>query len=298
MGGFEELEGNLIKMVLSFPPEVFGRLEPELYLQRHVENGIRPSGNRQFEEFRALKVQVGNIKNTIGSSLVRAGGSTVVCGITAGVTETMGGGGVYPNVEIIRGSTRSGPPTEEEMILSQQCYDVLTEVFKDKRELFAVPGLAEKELVLNATVQVLSRTGPCFDLVWAAVTLALKNTVLPSLSVDVDTKSVSYDTEQPGTALKDKYNFDQHSASFGVVEVPSQETAVLLADVDGETEEGCVKSRLNVVSSGDGTLRRVSLTVADSTASAGRKGISITKKEIQSALRLARQRSVNLSNQF
>lgn len=286
-------------MVLSFPPDVFARLEPEIYLQRHIENGIRPSGARRFEDFRPIKAQLGNIKNTIGSALVRAGDSTVVCGITAGVTETIDGGGIYPNVEIIRGSTRSGPPTEEEMILSQQCYDLLTEVFKDKQTLFDIPELEnQKRIVMNATVQVLSRTGPCFGLVWTAITLALKNTVLPKLSVDIDTKAVSYNKDEPGLALGDKYSFDQYSSSFGLVETPSQESPTLLADIDGDTEEACIKSRMCVVSNSDGTLNRVSLTVADSTASAGHKGISVTKKDIQSALQLARQRSSQLSNQF
>jgi exosome complex component RRP43 len=62
-------------MVLSFPPDVFARLEPEIYLQRHIENGIRPSGARRFEDFRPIKAQLGNIKNTIGSALVRAVGA-------------------------------------------------------------------------------------------------------------------------------------------------------------------------------------------------------------------------------
>lgn len=284
-------------MVLSFPPEVFGRLEPEIYLQRHLENGLRPSGNRSFETFRPIHSQTGNIKNTIGSSLVRAGGSIIVCGITAGTTETIDGAGVYPNVEIVRGSARSGPPTEEEMVLSQQCYELLNQVFKDKQEVFDIPEIEDKKLVFNVTIQVLSRTGPCFDLVWNGILLALKTTTVPKLTVNIDTREVNYDNDksEQGINLGERYNFDQHSSSFGMVELRNYDdptkpnSTVLLADIDGATEEACIKSRVNVVGNKDGELNKVSITVAESTASGGNQGISLTKNDIKRALDLAKK---------
>lgn len=68
-------------MVLSVPPDVFALLEPLIYLLRHIENGIRPSG-----------AQLGNIKNTFGSALVGAvgaGHSTLLLKIQLAVSMCM-----------------------------------------------------------------------------------------------------------------------------------------------------------------------------------------------------------------
>lgn len=118
---------------------------------------------------------------------------------------------VYPVVEIERG--RAGPPTDEEMILSQSLYETLLNakvlpkesldidlglktLDKDNNEVVVYP---QKDLdidlagfkpskkysfVLYAYIQVFSRSGPLFDTVWLALISALKSTKLPFVYFD------------------------------------------------------------------------------------------------------------------
>lgn len=83
---------------------IFQRLHPRVYLDRFVQEGIRPDG-RDFAEWRDVSINVGaslclhhpissntqilqgSITTANGSSLVRMGKTTVVCGVKAEIAE-------------------------------------------------------------------------------------------------------------------------------------------------------------------------------------------------------------------
>lgn len=345
---------------LWFPASTFARIEPELYLARHLAQGVRPGSNRGFHEFRDVTVQTGSLGNTdttkdnssnkynstraytVGSSVVRSGGTSVACGIVAGTTSTVGGGGVYPNIEILRGGFNSAPSTEE-MVLSQRVYEVLKAVLgSDDRtgnfniRLVGESGSDEDEdeskseqfgetttttlkgqwLVLTAHVQVLSRAGPPFDLVWRAVISALQDVQLPffKLDEDDDRKLICLGTPTTNDGPRFKFpsgKFDILSSTFGVTDIEHEEQGfessstgtgkpILLADLDGEIEESCVKSTINVVcdqSQGgkdkSTTLYGVSIGVVGTSSLRGTdvgEGLQIQRELISRALALARSR--------
>lgn len=286
---------------LSFPSDVFERLEPDIYLKRHLELGLRPSALRKLDEFRNTTVHLGtlNTESTIGSAVMRMGGTTVICGITAGITESLDGGGIYPNVEIVRGGSRSGPPSEEEMILSQRVYQLLLEsgiYEKDLHNFEIQKGIDDKFLVLSASIQVLSRTGPCFDIVWNCIIAALKNSKIPYMSFDVDLNDIICDKDQPPRSLNfpsDK-GLGLFSSTFGITETEDNKN-VVIADLEGSTEEACITSRINIVGNSNGELTGVSITVSGGNGVFSKdEAINLTKSEILHALTVARNRSAQL----
>ncbi|ANB12764.1 Rrp43p [Sugiyamaella lignohabitans] len=283
---------------LSFPPEVFARLEPDIYLQRHLELGLRPSGLRAFDEFRKATIQASEpLPGTLGSAVISVGGTTVVCGITGGITEQKGKHGVYPNVEVIRG-TRNGPPTQEEMVISQRAFQLLNNTDYIDPVNFVIPGAEKtKWLVLSASVQVLSRTGPCFDAVWTAIITALKNTRIPQMEVDPDTKQVVSDlsTVSPLKLSDESASLDQFSSTFAIGEVQKDQKTVVIADIEGETEEACLNSRINVVTSPSGLLTGLTIAVTSSNATGINKGIQVSREHIQTVLASARKRASELA---
>ncbi|EER32565.1 hypothetical protein CTRG_04236 [Candida tropicalis MYA-3404] len=117
---------------VSFPPEVLARIAPDVSLQRHLSIGIRPN-LRNFTEFKPIEVSTttqfqDNNDNVFGSSIIKSGSTTIINTITLGITENFYNkqpeySTVYPCVEILRG--RSGAPTDEEMILSQDLFDTI-----------------------------------------------------------------------------------------------------------------------------------------------------------------------------
>uniref|UniRef100_A0A060T8H5 Ribosomal RNA-processing protein 43 n=1 Tax=Blastobotrys adeninivorans TaxID=409370 RepID=A0A060T8H5_BLAAD len=310
---------------LSFPPDVFSKLEPELYLQRHLAQGLRPS-NRGLLEFRDTKVQQGSVKGEyiVGSSVLRSGGSIVVCGISAGITSSTGGAGIYPNVEVVRGGgSRNSPPNEEEMILSQRIYELLrTEHIMDHtKHLFEIPGVEDQWVVLNASVQVLSRSGPVLDAAWNAVVAAIRSIRMPPLEYDPDRQTAFFktnddnhnndddDSMQVDPTPQPHESLDVFSSSYGIAELRNdiglgdhqqhedqrQSSVALVADVEGETEEACMPSTINIVRGTDGLLHGATISLCDSTASGGNNGIKLTRRHIQSALQGAKAHSEQLA---
>lgn len=124
-----------------FPPAVLARISPELTLQRHLAQGLRPC-LREFTEFRETVVSEGSMADVgtdavVGSSVIKHGDCHAFCGITLGVSEVNSAEdefappepesskytSVYPIVEVARG--RQGAPSDEEQILSQKLYNYI-----------------------------------------------------------------------------------------------------------------------------------------------------------------------------
>ncbi|CCD22230.1 exosome non-catalytic core subunit RRP43 NDAI_0A00720 [Naumovozyma dairenensis CBS 421] len=146
---------------ISFPPEVFARISPELSLQRHLALGLRPS-LRRFDEFRDIEINEDSLSrfnashmmnedsqnNILGSNVLKCGKTFVITSITGGIIEDTSTSldevdigekelldiveqedslnkytSVYPVVEVERG--RVGACTDEEMTVSQKLFDSL-----------------------------------------------------------------------------------------------------------------------------------------------------------------------------
>lgn len=340
---------------LWFPARTFARIEPELYLARHLVHGRRPGTSRSFDAFRPVTIQQGSLtpsasssqrgsSATIGSSVVRAGLTVVSCGIVAGTTSTPGAGGVYPNVEIQRGGFNSAPSIEE-MCVSQRVLEVVRAVGfpaanfgvrlagpasssssgtqqKNKERKDSGETVDGQWLVLTAHVQVLSRGGPPFDLVWRAVMAALRDTKLPLFEVDADDNRIfACVGNEFGPGFEFPGSGEIVSSTFGVAEVRPEELpsisdstlseaeskVVVVADLDGEIEESCIASTINVVaenvptttsstkseSNDKGYLYGVSISVVGAQSLRGGDvgaGLQIQREQIKRAIRLARNR--------
>lgn len=338
-----------------FPPQVLSRIAPDILLQRHLAEGIRPS-LRDFDQFRSFESTPGTFNDlgtnsVIGLATVRNGDAFAFCGITLGVVETnktpeffdsdktdQEFASVYPVVEITRG--RTGAPTDEEMILSQTLYDTIFhlkliplllllvspgyEISEDGSKLIILYSedidenkdsefiqrlnLTRKAFryVLYAHIKVFSRSGPLFDLVHYATVEALKNVTLPRLyladsGIDPNIRIPVRSRGNFGhlTQAEDRFFLDNRkelalplvlstqravSSSFGVVEYNTSKASetLLLADLEGEAEEHCAESKINVVACGE-KLTHVSVVGG---------GANVSLDTIQAALQLASRRSI------
>lgn len=246
--------------MLQFPPEVFARLEPDLYFQRHIQQGVRPAGLRALDEFRPVSLEIGStvLPQCIGSSVLRVGETTILCGLTAGTSQTPGA--LYTNVEIMRGS-RSGPPTLEEMTVSQRLFqlangtdlvDKQNYIVVDELEAMTEPtgmaatndldnmdvdtegdldedrdrNVAQREIVgvkylsIIAHIQVLSRSGPVIDTAWNALVAALHSAKLPIVYIDPTSREVCIDDSDSSklSPLRLGSAAQSYSSTFGVYE--------------------------------------------------------------------------------
>lgn len=217
----------------AFPPNVLARIAPDVSLQRHLLLGIRPC-LRVFDEFRPLLATTGSLNShgpnlVMGLSTVKNGDTHILCEITLGIielnnpdellsssSENTNYSSVYPVVEVARG--RTGAPSDEEMILSQQLYNhvlhlrvlplsslrmvpgyqivdetngTTTIVYPDDssmdktdlESLSSTINITKKnfKFVLYAHIKVFSRSGPLFDAVHYALMQALQDVKLPRI---------------------------------------------------------------------------------------------------------------------
>lgn len=340
---------------ISFPPSVLDRLAPDISLQRHLNLGLRPC-LRNFNEFKPLDVSTGNLQelegnSTVGSSIVKNGNTTVICGITLGVIETPKSSifestdseasytSVYPVVEISRG--RSGAPTDEEMILSQKLYEtILHSKIITTKSLEANPGMAIANddgnleiiypgseetseifnnikcysFVLYAHLKVFSRSGPLFDVCHTSLINALKNTKLPKVYVQDSFNNIKVPIRSRGNfghlsksndVLIDgneslmydlPLNHDQigFASSFGIIELESNSTnnmdvdskSVILADLEGDSEESECLSKANIIINKDNShMKHVSIIGG---------GANVDIETIKKCIQIAKLRSMNV----
>ncbi|PAV21441.1 ribosomal S5 domain 2 [Pyrrhoderma noxium] len=176
---------------IELQAETFRRLHPRAYLERFLSEGFRPDG-REIADWRDVSVNVGSISTADGSSLVRLGDTTIVCGVKAEIAEpdldTPNSGFLVPNLDlpaICSPKFKPGPPVDEAQVLSERLYDAL--ISTDTVPLSSLciqPGRAAWVLYVDATC--INYDGNVFDAALLAMTAALKNTRLPKARYDVD----------------------------------------------------------------------------------------------------------------
>lgn len=178
---------------IDLQAETFRRLHPRAYLERFLNEGFRPDG-REIGDWRDASVNVGSITTADGSSLVRIGETTIICGVKAEIAEpdldTPNAGFLVPNLDlpaICSPKFKPGPPMDEAQVLSERLYEAL--ISSDTIPLTSLciqPGRAAWVLYIDATC--INYDGNVFDAALLAMTSALKNTRLPKARYDEDLK--------------------------------------------------------------------------------------------------------------
>ncbi|KIJ64950.1 hypothetical protein HYDPIDRAFT_153849 [Hydnomerulius pinastri MD-312] len=171
---------------------IFQRLHPHAYLDRFLAEGVRPDG-REPGEWRDVSVNVGSITTADGSALVRMGGTTIVCGVKAEISEpeldAPDRGFIVPNLDlpaICSPKFKPGPPSEEAQVLSERLNEVLASSNTlPLSTLCIAPGQAVWCLYVDATC--INYDGNAFDATLLAMVAALGNTTLPEAKFDPDT---------------------------------------------------------------------------------------------------------------
>lgn len=181
---------------------------------------------------------------------------------------------------------------------------VYPEQDSDLLSLSSTVNITKKKykFVIYAHISVVSRTGPLFDLVHYALISALRNTELPKVyladsGIDPNvrvpvrsrgnfghlTQSSSLFCVDANPAIKYPLALSGPdiavSSTFGVVDLDG--SVVMLADLEGEAEEYCAESKINVVSTGK-VLKHVSVAGG---------GANVTLDTLRKAVRIANKRT-------
>lgn len=154
-----------------------------------------------------------------------------------------------------------------------------------------IPSFNNKKaysFVLYAHLKVFSRSGPLFDLCYNALVNALSDVKLPRVYVGDTSDQIKVPVRSRGNfghlsggdnlfidaneSLRYPMTLDDEqigiSSSFGVinlevdenVELEKPKVLIILADLEGDSEESCVTSKINIVTNRDGDkLKSVSI---------------------------------------
>ncbi|KAM0792880.1 hypothetical protein ACM66B_002642 [Microbotryomycetes sp. NB124-2] len=211
----------------TLTPALFKRLHPRPFLDKFLEQQLRPDGRRaggsqqQHEQYRDVSVNVGSISTAPSSALVRFGQSTLVCGITLETAPpdiaTPNQGFIVPNVDLsplCSGRFRPGPPSDEAQALATRLRDILmASNAVPLSSLVIEPGKAA--FVVYLDVVCLNYDGGILDAAVLACSAALRNLKLPKATWDADTQTVVCESDQESTPLP--VVSVPISVSFGVV---------------------------------------------------------------------------------
>ncbi|GAB1519547.1 hypothetical protein RhiTH_002615 [Rhizoctonia solani] len=170
----------------------FQRLHPRTYFERFIAEGFRPDG-RKVDAWRDVRINVGSISTANGSSLVRIGDSTIVCGVKAEIAEPdlerPSEGFIVPNLDlpaICSPKFKPGPPAEEAQMLSEKISDILSSSNAiDPKTLCIHPGKAAWVIYVDAVC--INYDGNILDATMLAVVAALQNARIPVPTYDLDT---------------------------------------------------------------------------------------------------------------
>ncbi|KAJ2768860.1 Exosome complex component RRP43, partial [Coemansia nantahalensis] len=173
---------------VAFAIEAFKRIHPVEFERRFLSQGTRHDG-RAPGQFRALSVAKGTISTAHGSSTVRLGNTTVVCGIKAEVCEpdvkTPDEGYLVTNVDLspmCSARFRAGPPGESAQVASEHLARLFAGGVVDLRELCIESGQAA--WVLSADIVCLRHDGNIIDAAVVALMAALENLAVPAAAVE------------------------------------------------------------------------------------------------------------------
>lgn len=173
--------------------------------------------------------------------------------------------------------------------------------------------------VLYAKIVVFSRTGPVFDLCWNSLMYALQDTRLPRAFIDERATDLKMTIRTRGRSASVRETYEilcdpkrsiplnisseniGYSSSFGVIDLDSEmaldqedhdmekeeRSPILLADLDTEAEEACIKSTICIITGSNGDLKNVDVLGG---------GAKVTPAILRRAITMAQQRAKNLKS--
>ncbi|KAJ2782537.1 hypothetical protein H4R18_002230 [Coemansia javaensis] len=235
---------------VAFAMEAFRRIHPVEFQRRFLSQETRHDG-RAFGQFRATQVVKGTISSAQGSSTVRIGDTTVVCGIKAEVCEPdvrrPDEGYLVTNVDLspmCSARFRAGPPGESAQVASEHIFRLFSGHVVDLRELCIESGQAA--WVLSADIVCVRHDGNVLDAAIIALMAALEDLALPRATLDAGAVTADRSATTRLTLRR-----RLAPATFTLVD-----DAYLVADAD-DAEEQLATASLLVVLDGDGRLANV-----------------------------------------
>ncbi|KAL7408997.1 ribosomal protein S5 domain 2-type protein [Mrakia frigida] len=205
--------------------QTFKRLHPQAYLERYISEGYRPDGRKLGggdESWREVSVNPGSVSTASGSSLVRIGETTIVCGIKAEIFEPElyrpNQGCLVPNIDLpslCSSKFKPGPPSTEAQVLTDRLSRVLSHPsILPLTSLCIEPGKAAWVLYIDAVC--INYDGNAWDACLLAVVAALRNTKLPSARWDEINERTICSRTAPAVPLS-LGEFLPISTTFGVL---------------------------------------------------------------------------------
>lgn len=179
--------------------------------------------------------------------------------------------------------------------------------------------------VLYAKIEVFGRTGPVYDMCWNSLMFALQSVKLPRAFIDERATDLKMTVRARGrnAIVMETYNLlcdpeesyklplrdtgKSYASTYGLIDLDPEadiskldstededETmedeeevkTVLLADIDGEAEETCIKSTISITSCPNGRIKQLNIVGG---------GSKITRELLQKSIALSKQRSSDLA---
>jgi len=170
-------------------------LQPLDYYRKYLEHNIRPDG-RKFGKIRPTKLNVGSITTAEGSSIVKLGNTTAVCGIKSELTVPKPNeenfGCIVVNVELsplCSPRFRAGPTSEQVHTTNQLLTDIITNSKCIDLSRLAIPD-SKYVRTLYCDIHCMDYDGNFIDAALIALIAALENTSLPKVKVNTDTGEI------------------------------------------------------------------------------------------------------------
>lgn len=174
---------------LAMDEEVFRRIQPRDYLKRFLDNDVRPD-SRSPTMARKLTMTTGSINTAVGSAMLKLGRTTVVAGVQATLVEPSSSapndGVVEYSVEILATASfnfRQVRTSDDSLVLAHNLRRWL-DPYIDRPALCVEPELLVWHLCL--TVYVIDNDGNVDDAVIMAAVAAMKNVLLPAITLRDD----------------------------------------------------------------------------------------------------------------
>jgi len=219
--------------------------QPGEYYRTFLEQDCRPDG-RQLHEFREIIINVGCISTAEGSSLVKLGETSVICGIKLELAtpkeDEPNNGFIIPNVDLpalCSPQFKTGPPSElaqttshfmQQLIISSQCVQ-LSDL-----------GIATGKVcwVLYCDMICLNYDGNLLDACTLSLISALRNVALPVATYNEETGQTDVDlTHKVPLKMADI----PVSTTFSVFDTTDLSEKIVVTDPTSEEEclaAGCV----------------------------------------------------------
>ncbi|XP_014255817.1 exosome complex component RRP43-like [Cimex lectularius] len=239
--------------------DVCKKIHPSKYLKEHLQKGIRPVGNRKHFSYRSVIGNINVVKSCCGSSIVKIGNTTVLCGISHEVTSPSR---KYPRQGLVDINCKLSEHCniqhnyKNKVVQLRQCTNLLQKLFLslniiDLNSLCIAEG--EYVWLLRVHLICLDYDGAFWDGAVLAMYLALKSLKLPEISYDVESKSFQIKSKNLSPIPVGKFPL---ATTFGLFQ------KFVFADPNREEEELCgsfvtiitEKDDIKVVQKRGGTL--------------------------------------------